>query len=112
MDKFPVISKNGSRYKVRIKECIILQDHVEVLLYKEVKGKTLLGKEKTKLVSVNRDEEFNFYPSYNEVEWDFNYVEMAKAEISDYEKRVSNAYSEDAKHIKGIKEFEEWDGKI
>lgn len=98
--KFPVVSKSGIEYEVRIKADWHLDDTYRVTLHKRYKS----------IFGLQRIKELERTYVYGST-FEQNFVEMAKYIVFKFESRVSDEITEDGQRLKSIGEFAEWDGK-
>lgn len=107
MKKYPVISKNGNKYEVKIfVGQTISYAGLNIIIYKRRKGFFGLFKRKNlKHFSVLNYRDFLD-------EWEYSYVTITKHFVKKYEKELLKEVTTQNKCAKGIKEFEEWDGII
>lgn len=103
--KFPVTSKNGVEYLVKIKPTYL--EHFAIGVYVEMTG--LFGRKRMKLVNGDNLEGAPWYfgPKHN-----YDFIKMAKAEIE----RIENEAQEELARKEAIKaniaKFNEWDGDL
>lgn len=104
MKKFPVTSENGNDYEVRV---MLIESFgvATVALYSVKSG----------LFGITWRKNLNYgiigFPEYSLAKWNYNFVEMAKAEVRDYEGYIAEALRRKQQRAKGIEAFAEWDGK-
>lgn len=103
--KFPVTSKNGNEYLVKIYESYLFETSYEVRVYEQYTG--WFGRVKYRFIN---ESFMNSARYYNIEEFDFDLVEMAKHEITRMEAEWE-AYSQlQQKKQEAKQKFEEWNG--
>lgn len=104
MKKFPVISESGNEYKIKIAKTWGA-NYVEVFVYKK---RRLMG------IPYYRQLNGGFLDNnvYYLIDYDFDYVKIAKDEINRLEKKWAEKERRSFAHIMGVHQFEEWDGDM
>lgn len=104
MKKFPVISENGNEYMVKIRKTIAAY-HYDVFIYR-----------KRKVFGIPYFRQLNggFLDSniYSAIEYNFDFVEIAKSEISRLERKWETRKEREIEYLEGVMTFEEWDGDM
>lgn len=104
MKKFPVVSRNGIEYLVKINRH---GGGAEGKVY-QYKIIPLVNIKFLKRV----DNPFGWGIYFNEKEWDFNYIGMARRCVEVYESKISESIRNSKKQKEQQKLFENWDGKL
>lgn len=102
MRKFPVVSGNGTEYLVTISEHHYFLDHYKVKVYLPYVTK-ILKRNKFKCVSEH---------DYIGEKWKYDFVRMAKREVSDYEEDEQKKLDREKSLKEHTAAFDSWDGKI
>lgn len=103
LSKFPVISKNGNEYLIKIKEYAPYNIY-HVYLYKPYIN--IFGKRKFKKVFSSKKE--NFHYGFN---WEDDFIEIAKDFIETYENKNNEKENNLNSKKENIEKFKKWDGK-
>src|SRR5690554_653578 len=104
MKKFPVISENGNEYLVKIRRSFGVHIY-EVIVYERRKifGVPYFNRLNGGFLDDNE---------YDALNYDYDFVEMAKAEINRLEHRWELQYLREKVRNIGVGKFEEWDGDM
>ena len=108
MKKFPVYGEDGKEYMVKLELVWYSTTHYEVLIFE--KGKKFLGVQLYRQLNSRSVFDTNIPKSrvFDEEEWEYDYIKIAKQAIKDYveEEAIRLSLIE-----KKMKEFKRWDGR-
>lgn len=98
-EKFPVVSSKGNRYRALVREGT-LSDIVHVIIY-----------ERRAYLRVFYEDIEVHYKIFDEKRCQFNYIEMVKQTVEDYEELINDKNRKAKNRKEGVIKFENWNGR-